>query len=134
MTATPPDTTPPTPEAADARVLLIDGHSMAFRAFFALPVENFATTSGQATNAVYGFTSMLLNLVRDFEPTHLMVAWDVSRTSFRTAEYSEYKGTRSATPTEFKGQVSRSSRTCCAHSRSRTSGSRGSRRTTCWPR
>ncbi|ROR93446.1 DNA polymerase I [Salana multivorans] len=102
MTVTPPDTTPPT---TDARVLLIDGHSMAFRAFFALPVENFATTSGQPTNAVYGFTSMLLNLIRDFAPTHLMVAWDVSRASFRTTEYAEYKGTRSATPSEFKGQI-----------------------------
>lgn len=86
-------------------VLLVDGHSMAFRAYFALPVENFATTDGQPTNAVYGFTSMLINLIRDEQPTHVMVAWDVSRASFRTQAYAEYKGTRSATPEEFRGQV-----------------------------
>ncbi|WP_376783449.1 DNA polymerase I [Miniimonas arenae] len=78
---------------------------MAFRAYFALPVENFATTDGQPTNAVYGFTSMLINLIRDEQPTHVMVAWDVSRASFRTQAYAEYKGTRSATPEEFRGQV-----------------------------
>ncbi|PWD49621.1 DNA polymerase I [Serinibacter arcticus] len=91
--------------ASDAKLLLIDGHSMAFRAFFALPVENFATTDGQPTNAVYGFTSMLINLVRDEQPTHVFVAWDMSGPTFRTEQYAEYKGTRSAAPDEFKGQV-----------------------------
>lgn len=88
-----------------ARVLLIDGHSMAFRAYFALPVENFATTSGQATNAVYGFTSMLINLIRDEDPTHVLVAFDKSAPTHRTQAYPEYKGTRAATPEEFRGQV-----------------------------
>ncbi|MFY0405760.1 DNA polymerase I [Solicola sp. PLA-1-18] len=88
------------------RLLLIDGHSVAYRAFFALPVENFSTTTGQHTNAVYGFTSMLINVLRDEQPTHLAVAFDVSRQTFRTTEYAEYKGNRSSSPAEFSGQVS----------------------------
>ena len=79
---------------------------MAYRAFFALPAENFQTTSGQSTNAVYGFTSMLINLLRDEEPTHVAVAFDLSRVSFRTEAYSEYKANRAKSPDEFKGQVS----------------------------
>lgn len=90
---------------AKPRLLLIDGHSVAYRAFFALPVDNFATTTGQHTNAVFGFTSMLINVLRDEKPTHLAVAFDVSRHSFRTDSYPEYKATRSASPEEFKGQV-----------------------------
>jgi DNA polymerase I len=88
------------------RLLLLDGHSLAYRAFYALPVENFSTTTGQATNAVYGFTSMLINTLRDEKPTHVAVAFDVSRQTFRSVEYPEYKATRSASPDEFKGQVS----------------------------
>jgi len=88
------------------RLLLLDGHSLAYRAFFALPVENFSTTTGQPTNAVYGFTSMLINVLRDEAPTHLVVAFDVSRQTFRAAEYSDYKANRSASPIEFNGQVS----------------------------
>ncbi len=79
---------------------------MAYRAFFALPVANFATTTGQPTNAVYGFTSMLINVLRDEQPTHVAVAFDVSRKTFRMEEYAEYKAGRNATPDEFKGQVS----------------------------
>jgi len=79
---------------------------MAYRAFFALPVANFATSTGQPTNAVYGFTSMLINVLRDEAPTHVGVAFDISRQTFRMAEYAEYKAGRSATPDEFKGQVS----------------------------
>lgn len=86
-------------------VLIIDGHSMAFRAFYALPPENFVTATGQHTNAVYGFVSMLARLLETEKPTHVAVAFDVSRHSFRTEEYPEYKGTRDATPEEFKGQV-----------------------------
>ncbi|MBS6637575.1 MAG: DNA polymerase I [Actinomyces sp.] len=86
-------------------VLIIDGHSMAFRAFFALPPDNFVTATGQHTNAVYGFVSMLTRLLETEKPTHIAVAFDVSRHSFRTEEYPEYKGTRDATPEEFKGQV-----------------------------
>ena len=87
------------------RLLLIDGHSVAYRAFFALPVENFSTTTGQHTNAVFGFTSMLINVLRDEQPTHVGVAFDVSRRTFRTEEYAEYKGNRAKSPDEFKGQV-----------------------------
>lgn len=86
-------------------LLLIDGHSMAYRAFFALPVENFSTRTGQPTNAVYGFTAMLANLLRDEGPTHVAVAFDAGRTTFRTEQYPAYKGTRDATPQEFQGQV-----------------------------
>ncbi|MEU4678169.1 DNA polymerase I [Micromonospora sp. NPDC023737] len=92
--------------ATAPRLLLVDGHSLAYRAFFALPVENFSTTTGQPTNAVYGFTSMLINVLRDEQPTHIVVAFDVSRRSFRTEKYAEYKAGRSETPTDFKGQVS----------------------------
>ncbi len=94
-----------TPSPDRPRLLLLDGHSLAYRAFYALPVENFSTTTGQPTNAVYGFTSMLINTLRDERPTHVGVAFDVSRTTFRTTEYPEYKATRSASPDEFKGQV-----------------------------
>ena len=86
-------------------LLLIDGHSVAYRAFFALPVENFSTTTGQHTNAVYGFTSMLINVLRDEQPTHLAVAFDVSRQTFRSAQYSDYKANRAKSPQEFVGQV-----------------------------
>ena len=78
---------------------------MAYRAFFALPVENFATSSGEPTNAVFGFTSMLANLLRDERPTHLAVAFDVGRVTFRTERYGEYKATRAETPEPFRGQV-----------------------------
>lgn len=93
-------------DAVTDKLLLIDGHSVAYRAYYALPVENFATSTGQHTNAVYGFTSMLINVLRDEMPTHLAVAFDVSRTTFRTGVYSEYKAQRAASPDEFKGQVS----------------------------
>ncbi|WP_396134695.1 DNA polymerase I [Cellulomonas sp. ATA003] len=87
------------------RLLLVDGHSMAFRAFFALPVDKFSTVNGDPTNAVYGFTSMLANLLRDEAPTHVAVAFDAGRSTFRTEQYAEYKGTRDATPEPFRGQV-----------------------------
>ncbi|NLJ53468.1 MAG: DNA polymerase I, partial [Intrasporangiaceae bacterium] len=88
-----------------SRLLLLDGHSLAYRAFYALPAENFSTSTGQHTNAVYGFTSMLINVLRDEEPTHVAVAFDVSRKTFRAEEYTEYKAGRSATPSEFQGQI-----------------------------
>jgi DNA polymerase-1 len=90
---------------ARPRLLLLDGHSLAYRAFFALPVDNFATATGQHTNAVYGFTSMLVNVLRDEKPTHVAVAFDVSRQTFRLAEYSEYKAKRNKTPDEFRSQL-----------------------------
>ncbi len=110
MPATAPETSADT--ATDAapggrpRLLLLDGHSLAYRAFFALPVENFSTTTGQHTNAVYGFTAMLINVLRDEQPTHLAVAFDVSRKTFRSETYSDYKANRSKSPDEFQGQVS----------------------------
>jgi len=86
-------------------LLIIDGHSVAFRAFYALPSDTFRTSTGQCTNAVYGFVSMLVRLLETERPTHVAVAFDVSRHSFRTEEYPEYKGTRAETPPEFIGQV-----------------------------
>lgn len=96
---------PAAPEGERPRLLLLDGHSLAYRAFFALPVENFSTTTGQFTNAVYGFTSMLINVLRDETPTHLAVAFDKSRQTFRLEEYSEYKAKRAKTPGEFSSQL-----------------------------
>ena len=90
----------------EKRLLLIDGHSMAYRAFYALPAENFKTSSGQPTNAVYGFASMLINLIKEEKPTHIAVAFDVSRKTFRSEKFPEYKANRSATPDEFRSQLS----------------------------
>src|ERR1041384_858757 len=85
--------------------MLIDGHSLAFRAFYALPVDSFTTRDGQHTNAIHGFLSMLILLLQNEKPTHLGVAFDLSRQSFRTREYAEYKATRGETPPEFGGQI-----------------------------
>src|SRR5919112_2173733 len=107
-TRTPAQKTTPAPvvhPVADRRLLLLDGHSLAYRAFFALPAENFRTGTGQTTNAVYGFTSMLINLLRDEQPTHLAVCFDVSRATFRNERYAEYKANRTTTPDDFRGQV-----------------------------
>ncbi|MFD7025451.1 DNA polymerase I [Promicromonospora sukumoe] len=104
VTSTAPSRTPGTPSSGRPRLLLIDGHSMAYRAFYALP-DTLATSSGQITNAVYGFTSMLTNLLRDEQPTHMAVAFDAGRVTFRTERFPDYKGTRDATPDAFKGQV-----------------------------
>ncbi|MBB5160141.1 DNA polymerase-1 [Mycobacterium sp. AZCC_0083] len=86
-------------------LMLLDGNSLAFRAFYALPAENFKTQGGLTTNAVYGFTAMLINLLRDEGPTHIAAAFDVSRETFRKEKYPEYKAGRSATPDEFRGQI-----------------------------
>jgi DNA polymerase I len=100
----------PAPSADDTArrelLLLLDGHSLAYRAFFALPAENFATTTGQPTNAVYGFTAMLINVLRDEQPSHIAVAFDRSEPTFRHEQYVEYKANRRETPTDFKGQLS----------------------------
>ncbi len=100
-----PDAAPETETTSRPRLLLLDGHSIAYRAFFALPVENFSTTTGQHTNAVFGFTSMLINVLRDEQPTHIGVAFDKSRQTFRLAEYAEYKAKRNKTPDEFSSQL-----------------------------
>ncbi|MDT4911851.1 MAG: polymerase [Pseudonocardiales bacterium] len=89
-----------------ATLLLLDGHSLAYRAFYALREVEMSTTTGQPTNAVFGFTSMLINLMRDEEPSHVAVAFDVSRQTFRSETYAAYKAGRSETPEDFKGQVS----------------------------
>ncbi|WP_431277035.1 DNA polymerase I [Leifsonia poae] len=86
-------------------LLIIDGHSLAFRAFYALPVDSFVNREGQHTNAIHGFIAMLINLLTQQRPTHIAVAFDISRYSFRTREYPEYKGTRNETPSEFVGQI-----------------------------
>jgi DNA polymerase I len=89
-----------------SRLLLLDGHSLAYRAFFALPAENFSTTTGQPTNAVYGFTAMLINVLRDEHPTHVAVAFDRSEPTFRHEQYVEYKANRRETPADFRSQLS----------------------------
>jgi len=88
------------------RLLLLDGHSLAYRAWYALPPENFATTTGQTTNAVYGFTAMLINVLRDEKPTHVAVAFDRPQPTFRHEQYSEYKAGRKETTDDFRSQIS----------------------------
>jgi DNA polymerase-1 len=94
------------PPATRDRLLLLDGHSLAYRAFFALPPENFSTTTGQPTNAVYGFTAMLINVIRDEQPTHIAVAFDRGEPTFRHEQYVEYKANRRETPADFRSQLS----------------------------
>jgi DNA polymerase I len=101
-------------ESGKERLLLLDGHSLAYRAFFALPVENFSTTTGQPTNAVYGFTAMLINVLRDETPTHLAVAWDEARPTFRHEAFPDYKANRAATPSDFRSQLSLIKEVCDA--------------------
>ena len=98
-----PDAAPVAPRAG--RLLLIDGHSMAFRAYYALPVDSFTTSTGQATNAVHGFLSMLLSLLEQERPTHLAVAFDLPGGTFRTREYPGYKANRDETPQPLIGQI-----------------------------
>ncbi|MCI0677794.1 MAG: DNA polymerase I, partial [Actinobacteria bacterium] len=83
---------------------LIDGNSIAYRAFYALP-EDLATKSGQVTNAVFGFTRMLIRLLKDHHPDALAVAWDVSRETFRTKSFPEYKANRAKAPDHFRSQL-----------------------------
>ncbi|MCU1553877.1 MAG: polymerase [Arthrobacter sp.] len=97
---------PVIPITDQPRLMVLDGHSMAFRAFFALPADKFSTSNGQHTNAIHGFTSMLINLIKEQKPTHIAVAFDVSdETTHRKAEYSDYKGGRNETPREMSGQI-----------------------------
>ena len=91
--------------SANKRLLLIDGHSLAYRAFYALPAENFVSSTGQHTNAIYGFASMLINLISTEKPTHIATAFDVSRKTFRSERFPDYKANRSATPDEFRSQT-----------------------------
>lgn len=86
-------------------VLLVDGHSLAFRAFYGYPVASFSTSTGQYTNAVFGFITLLTAVVKAEQPSHVGVAFDHSKVTFRTNQYPQYKATRSAAPAEFAGQV-----------------------------
>ena len=104
------ETSPSDPDAAAGapragRLLLIDGHSMAFRAYYALPVDSFTTSTGQATNAVHGFISTLLSLLEQERPTHLAVAFDLPGGTFRTRQYPGYKANRDETPQPLIGQI-----------------------------
>lgn len=89
----------------DETLLVADGHSLAFRAFFALPVDNFSTSSGQATNAVWGFATMLAQVIDAEKPDHLGVAFDVKGGTFRNEMLPQYKGTREAAPEELLTQL-----------------------------
>ncbi|WP_110588944.1 DNA polymerase I [Microbacterium suaedae] len=86
-------------------LLIVDGHSLAFRAFFALPVDTFQNKEGQHTNGIHGFLSMFINLLKNEKPTHVAVAFDVSDKTFRKDEYPDYKEGRQETPKEFSGQI-----------------------------
>ncbi|MBB5511790.1 DNA polymerase-1 [Neomicrococcus aestuarii] len=88
-----------------SKMIVIDGHSMAFRAFYALPADSFLTASGQYTNAVHGFISMMLTMIREHQPTYIGVAFDLDTPTFRSEQYDEYKAGRNKTPEEFKGQI-----------------------------
>src|SRR5438034_6765676 len=98
-----------TPAAGEqrGRLLLLDGHSLAYRAFFALPVENFSTTTGQPTNAVYGFTAMLINVLRAETPTHVAVAFDRGEPTLRHEQWVEYKANRRETRGDLRNQLRR---------------------------
>ncbi|WP_336603510.1 DNA polymerase I [Rothia nasimurium] len=87
------------------KLMLIDGHSLAFRSFYGTPVDVFVNKEGQHTNAVHGFLSTLISLIKSESPTHIIVAFDLSGGTFRTEEYGEYKGGRNETPEEFYGQI-----------------------------
>ncbi|GLW97390.1 DNA polymerase I [Microtetraspora sp. NBRC 16547] len=97
----------PNSEATPDRpcLLLLDGHSLAYRAFYALKDANLMTTDGQHTEAVYGFTSMLTNILRDERPSHVVVCFDRSEPTFRHEAFEAYKANRSETPEDFRGQV-----------------------------
>ena len=92
-------------ESTDETLLVVDGHSLAFRAFFALPVENFSTAAGQATNAVWGFATMLAQVIDQEQPSHLAVAFDMKGGTFRNQMLPQYKGTREAAPEELLTQL-----------------------------
>jgi DNA polymerase I len=96
--------TPPAAKAGERKVILLDGHSLAFRAFFALP-DTLVTSSGQITNAVYGFTAMLIKLLADERPDAVVVCFDKGAPQFRLDRYSEYKAGRAETPDTFRQQL-----------------------------
>tara|TARA_B100001175_G_scaffold203671_1_gene172897 strand:+ start:25 stop:2523 length:2499 start_codon:yes stop_codon:yes gene_type:complete len=85
-------------------IILVDGHSIAFRAFYALP-DTLVTKDGFPTNVIHGFLMMISKLVKDYDSEQIIITWDISKKTFRTELYSEYKGNRSSAPDEFKLQV-----------------------------
>ncbi len=87
------------------KLLLLDGHSLAFRAFYALPADKFTDSSGRHTNAVYGFISMLTTLLEQEKPSHVAAAFDLAGPTFRSEKFTDYKAQRPETPPEFKGQI-----------------------------
>src|SRR5687767_2204893 len=89
---------------ARKKLMLLDGYSLAFRAFYALP-EDLQTTDGTKTNAVYGFTAMLIKLLQEQKPEYITVCFDVGEPLERSAEYADYKSNRSTAPDGFSGQV-----------------------------
>jgi DNA polymerase I len=98
------DPTSSAPAERPKRFFLLDGHSLSYRAFFALP-PSLATTSGQITNAVYGFTSMLIKLLGEEKPDLIAVAFDLGRPTVRLEQYAEYKAGRAEAPDEFRQQL-----------------------------
>lgn len=94
-----------TQNGASGKLLVVDGHSLAFRAFYALPVESFTTTTGQPTNAVWGFATMLADIIAKEKPTHMGVAFDVKGGTFRNKLMPDYKGTREAAPEDLLSQL-----------------------------
>ncbi len=98
-------TTPETSVETPRKLMLIDGHSLAFRSFYGTPVDVFVNSEGQHTNAVHGFLSTLISLIKSEQPSHIIVAFDLAGGTFRTEEYGEYKGGRNETPEEFSGQI-----------------------------
>ena len=94
-----------TQNGASGKLLVVDGHSLAFRAFYALPVESFTTTTGQPTNAVWGFATMLADIIAKEKPTHMGVAFDIKGGTFRNKLMPDYKGTREAAPEDLLSQL-----------------------------
>src|SRR5918999_996371 len=93
-----------TKSAKKPKLLLLDGYSLAFRAFFALP-EDLTTTDGTHTNAVYGFTSMLIKLLQEQKPDYIAACFDMAEPLERTAQFADYKATRSEAPENFSPQL-----------------------------
>src|ERR687885_1422798 len=92
------------PKARRPKLLLLDGYSLAFRAFFALP-EDLATRDGTHTNAVYGFTSMLIKMLQEERPDYIATCMDAGAPLQRTEEYADYKAGRTEAPDTFRSQL-----------------------------
>ena len=89
------------------KLVLVDGHALAYRAFFALPVDGFSTSQGELTNAVYGFTMMLLHALQEEKPEYIAVTFDAPTATFRHEEFEEYKAHRPPMREEMRSQMER---------------------------